>query len=136
MISGFCLDNSPVTGFHKTLLSIKLGFELVNILLLNWIYSSQNIPVNTFRTWRGGKRTFISVSIVHVNSLHKLSVWDHLDNRISFNLGPFKRIKEAVNNSNNIITNIISIIDREENTLSSSKVTINRIIFYVFSIVW
>merc|ERR1712127_96725 len=60
-------SDSIVTSVQKSIKSFELRLELVNILLLDWIDCSENIPVYVLFTWWGSNGSFISPSVSHVD---------------------------------------------------------------------
>ena len=68
------LVEGVVTAVSLWVSSRQSGFELVDVLLRDWIDGSKLIPVNVGSAWRSGDRSSINPSVVGVNHIQKISI--------------------------------------------------------------
>jgi len=77
--------------------SAQLLLELIEMLLRDWIDGTTKVPVYTSLTWWWCHRSIVSISVINVEQVHKISVVHGVCNWCACNLIPFHAIKEAVN---------------------------------------
>lgn len=111
VVTAVFLNLSPVSSTSQVVgSSSELLVEKVNVLLLDWVDLTNDVPVNFGSTRWGGDGSSVNPSVFGVDQSHELSVHDLINLWISSILGPVKLLKEVVDNLNFPLIKISSVV--------------------------
>merc|ERR1711935_1321634 len=75
----------------------ELVLKLIQVSLLDWIDSSEDIPVNVLSAWWCGDGSNVGPSVVSVSHHHELSVWNQANLWAGVGGSPLKSVEEFIN---------------------------------------
>jgi len=76
VVTNSSLGGSSITVDSAFTFSVELTNELVKVMLFHWVNCADLIPEHLLGTWWGGHRSLVDPSVIEVNHVDELSIWD------------------------------------------------------------